>query len=81
MNKLLKLLIIITTSTTLGSCVTKSDLDKQADRFDNRLAVMQYLHECDWCDLAFKPGSAGHETCIIRATKKWMEIKKRRGWK
>ena len=81
MRRISKIVVQVAALVHLGSCATSKDLNKLADEFDHKLARTSYLHECDWCDLAFEPGSLGHQACIIKATKKWIKIKKRRNWK
>ena len=73
--------LVVLLSLFSAACATKRDLAELADSMDHKVARVQYLHECDWCDVAFKPGSEGHQNCIITATKRWLNIKQRRGWK
>lgn len=66
---------------TLTGCTSLAPLEKRMDTLEQQQARQYYLLRCDWCDAMLNPGSKQHEECIILETRRWEEVKRRRGWR
>lgn len=64
---------------TLG-CLHSASLESRLDVLEQQQARQYYLLRCSFCDVYSKPGTKEHEDCILMETRRWLEIKKRRGW-
>jgi hypothetical protein len=77
--RLVRMLLCIIQMCIIVSCQT-SNLEARMNALEQSQARQYYLLRCDMCDLYAKPGTPENQDCILMETKRWITIKKKRGW-
>jgi len=74
-----KFALIVLLSCT-GCMTSSAQLERRMDNLEQSQARQYYLLRCDFCDVYAKPGTPENEACILMETRRWITIKKKRGW-